>query len=393
MYSFVETNFSRSAVLGRLIKNKLLAIPTFGFYRFWGKTHLRRLLWQSIKVEGERLTYHGTAGELFIGFLIAMAVLAGLSFVFQLLIGVFALSSGAEPNPIVLVGSQVIYFIGFFALIAFARYRLWRYRLSRTSLSTIRFYQLGSAFKYAGLNLLWGAITILSVGLAYPKMRQALINYQLNQVHYGAENFEFFGGAKALYKIYWPWMLASFVSFVFMSITFGLTEGQIGEIDPNSTVFIFQILTFLSIAAAAVLFMISRVVEFKYIAAHTKFAGAAFACALTTGEIVKLMLKRGIIVALIAAAPVLIIPTMLEASMGSEPMGIYAVFAIMAIAFIYFLLFDILLFMMLFLPVFERLATTLRVDSEGVFKATALSSENSPKYGEGFADALDVGAF
>ena len=393
MYSFVETNFSRGAVLGRLIKNKLLAIPTLGFYRFWGKTHLRRLLWQSIKIEGERLTYHGTAGELFIGFLVAMAVLAGISFVFQLVVGLFAMSSGAEPNPIVIAGSQVIYFIGFFALIAFARYRLWRYRLSRTSLATIRFYQLGSAIKYAGLNLLWGGATLLSLGAAYPKMRQKLIDYQLNNVHYGEECFHFFGGAKALYRIYWPWMVSSFVTFIAVGITFSMSGGDLATPANDHFILIMQVISFVAVAVTSVFFMISRVVEFKYIAGHTNFAGAAFECALSTGEIIRLMIKRGFILAIFAAMPVVIIPTLMELVSGNDPMGAYAIFAVMGIALIYFLLFDILIFMMLYIPVFERLATTLRVDKEGVFNATAMSSENSPKYGEGFADALDVGAF
>jgi len=62
--------------LGWLVfKNTLLTIITLGFYRFWGKTRIRKYIWSSQSLFGEPLEYTGTGKELFLGFLIVLAVL------------------------------------------------------------------------------------------------------------------------------------------------------------------------------------------------------------------------------------------------------------------------------------------------------------------------------
>jgi hypothetical protein len=41
----------------------------------------------------------------------------------------------------------------------------------------------------------------------------------------------------------------------------------------------------------------------------------------------------------------------------------------------------------------KEIGKSLKTDDEDVFAKVATTSVNSPKYGEGLADALDVGAF
>src|SRR5271168_1963917 len=62
------------------IQGALLEFVTFGFYRFWLATKLRRHLWSNTLIEGEPLEYTGTAKELFIGFLFALAILVPIYF-------------------------------------------------------------------------------------------------------------------------------------------------------------------------------------------------------------------------------------------------------------------------------------------------------------------------
>ena len=66
----------RGAFLRLVVKGSLLLIPTFGFYRFWLATSVRRRLWSATRIGGEPLEWAGTGRELLIGFLIALAVLA-----------------------------------------------------------------------------------------------------------------------------------------------------------------------------------------------------------------------------------------------------------------------------------------------------------------------------
>src|SRR5271166_2072668 len=61
--------------------NLLLTIVTLGIFRFWAVTRLRRYLWSRAAFQDQRLTYTGTGGELFVGFLLAGLVLVGLGIV------------------------------------------------------------------------------------------------------------------------------------------------------------------------------------------------------------------------------------------------------------------------------------------------------------------------
>src|SRR5438045_6350279 len=58
-----------------MIRGAVLLAITLGIYRFWLTTDQRRFLWSNTDILGESLEYTGTARELLIGFLIAIAIL------------------------------------------------------------------------------------------------------------------------------------------------------------------------------------------------------------------------------------------------------------------------------------------------------------------------------
>src|SRR6476659_894186 len=58
-----------------LIRGAVLLMFTLGIYRFWLVTDIRRFLWSNTELAGESFEYTGTARELLLGFLIAMAIL------------------------------------------------------------------------------------------------------------------------------------------------------------------------------------------------------------------------------------------------------------------------------------------------------------------------------
>src|SRR5580693_7452080 len=72
-----------------LIRGGFLQLVTFGFYRFWLVTDIRRHLWSATSIDGDALEYIGRGRELLIGFLFAIAVLAPL-FLLYFLAGVEA---------------------------------------------------------------------------------------------------------------------------------------------------------------------------------------------------------------------------------------------------------------------------------------------------------------
>jgi len=67
-----------------LIRGGVLLGVTLGIYRFWLATDVRRFLWSHTEIAGEGLEYIGTARELLLGFLIAIALLVPLNVMFFL---------------------------------------------------------------------------------------------------------------------------------------------------------------------------------------------------------------------------------------------------------------------------------------------------------------------
>src|SRR5687768_9285017 len=83
----VRTKFSGSEgeLFGILLRGSLLQIPTFGFYRFWLITDVRRHLWSHTRISEDSFEYTGRGKELLIGFLIALAILVPVYLVYFLL--------------------------------------------------------------------------------------------------------------------------------------------------------------------------------------------------------------------------------------------------------------------------------------------------------------------
>src|SRR6516164_3165038 len=114
----------------------LLLMFTLGIYRFWLTTDIRRYLWSNTELAGESFEYAGTAYELLLGFLIALAVLVPFYAAFFLL-------TLAPGNIWSLLGLLIVIFLGHYAV-----YRALRYRLARTIFWGVRFHLTGSPFLF-----------------------------------------------------------------------------------------------------------------------------------------------------------------------------------------------------------------------------------------------------
>src|SRR3954465_14903012 len=142
-----------------LARGALFLLLTLGLYRFWLATDVRRFLWNNTELAGDTLEYIGTARELLIGFLIAIAFLVPIYVVFYI---------GALAQGLVAQLASVVALFGLGLLGQFAVYRARRYRLARTLYRGIRFHQVGSAWRYAVCALFWWAVILVTFGLAYP---------------------------------------------------------------------------------------------------------------------------------------------------------------------------------------------------------------------------------
>jgi uncharacterized membrane protein YjgN (DUF898 family) len=178
------------------IKNILLSAVTLGIYRFWAKTRLRRFLWSNTRVDGEALEYTGTGKELFLGFLKAVLVLLPTFVALELaevfLDGGIALSASIYILKLVLI----------FGLLYAGTFAARRYRMSRTTWRGIRFQQLGSMWRYAGMAMVGSVLTALTLTLYGPFNRARLMRYEAENLRFGSGVFRFTGEGRTLFASY-----------------------------------------------------------------------------------------------------------------------------------------------------------------------------------------------
>jgi uncharacterized membrane protein YjgN (DUF898 family) len=179
-----------------------LELVTLGFYRFWLATDVRRHLWSHTEVHGDAAEYTGTAKELFIGFLVAMAILMPVYVAYFFL--------GLEAERVQAFASiPLIAFLFLFS--QFALYRARRYRMTRTVWRGVRFNMGGSGWSYAWRSVLWTVWVWTTLGLAQPWRAAALERFKMRHTSYGTlqgsfegKGGEFFQQAWHLWFLMWP---------------------------------------------------------------------------------------------------------------------------------------------------------------------------------------------
>ena len=196
-------------IFWRLVaRGALLLMFTLGIYRFWLTTDIRRFLWANTELTGETFEYTGTARELLLGFLIAIAILVPVYAAFFLL----ALGLGSLGQLANLIALVVLTLLGHYAV-----YRARRYRLTRTVYRGVRFHQSGSAWHYAVCALFWWILTALTFGLAYPFAQARLEHFKVSNTFFGDLPGRFDGSALRLLMRGIPLWFAAVVP-----LTFGL---------------------------------------------------------------------------------------------------------------------------------------------------------------------------
>jgi uncharacterized membrane protein YjgN (DUF898 family) len=181
-------------------RGALLELVTFGFYRFWLATSMRRHLWSNTSVNGDAAEYTGTAKELFIGFLFAVAILAPIYLLYFL--------AGLEAEQLQAFASIPLGLF-FYLFAQFAIYRARRYRLTRTIWRGVRFWMTGSGVSYAWRAALWGLLVLLTLGLALPWQKAALERYKMRHTAYGDLQGSFVATGGSFFKRgWWLWLLA-----------------------------------------------------------------------------------------------------------------------------------------------------------------------------------------
>ena len=188
-------------------KGAALELVTFGFYRFWLVTDIRRHLWSNTSLDGDAVEYTGRGKELLIGFLFALAILM------PIYLGYFLIGVEAEQLQ---AFASIPLFIAFYAFGQFAIYRARRYRLTRTVWRGVRFWMDGSGWAYSLRAMFWGLLVVLTLGLALPWREASLERYKMQHSYYGELRGDFAGSGWEFFKRgWWLWLFGGIAIIIF----------------------------------------------------------------------------------------------------------------------------------------------------------------------------------
>lgn len=377
-----------------VLKNSIFTLLTLGIYRFWAKTELRRYFWASSALGDQPFEYTGRGLELFLGFLVVIAILGPSSLLYDWTLGIV----GMESSTGALL--QTGYSIAILCLIHVAVYRIWRYRLSRTSWRGIRFGLDGSTWSYVGIAFGWSVLVGLTLGVMYPWARRALWSYRMNNARFGTTPMAFDPDAP-IGGLVFPWLCA----LVFPGILFGLFAyiAARSAIDGNTQaagqslawLWPFVIAAFLLWIAAAGWY---RLKEFVLFLSHTRVGGE-----ITIETTPKLVVALGLVIlnavvsaVILGAAAALATMAFVGSAVNGanpEPLSGLAIAAMAGAGLTVLIVLPAVSTLIFRYGLTRHIVGSIRATNVEALDAVAQSSRQGPTRAEGLADAFDVGAF
>jgi uncharacterized membrane protein YjgN (DUF898 family) len=398
------------------IRGSILLAFTLGIYRFWLTTDTRRFLWSNTEVLGEPLEYTGTARELLIGFLIAVAILIPFyAFIFLL-----ALTQGLVGQLAGVIGFLLATVLGHYAI-----YRARRYRLSRTVFRGVRFHQTGSAWHYAVMAVLWWTLVILTLGLAYPIALARLERFKMRNTWLGNLQGRFEGSAGGLFiRGLFMWLvvvgplIGSLIAFILALDPALLRELVLTNDDDALTRLVeahpgvafasaFGIGALMwAMLAAILLYPVFQAMVLRWWSSGLRFGDMAASSSLRTGEVYATYLRYigwSIVFSTIATFALIVVGSAVAAllwatgipekewfsSIGEIATAILGVVIYVAFALGYAAIYQV----KVRLGLWRALANSTGLSNAATLETISSVGAPASPVGEGLADALNVGGF
>lgn len=370
------------------LRTGAMTVLTLGLYRFWMKTRLRRYFWSSVRPGGLPLEYVGQPVEKLLGFLIAVVFLAFYIGIVNLIL-MFASLSLFETGG----AAYLLSFVGLVPLWFYAAYRARRYVLARTRWRGIRFGLEPGAWGYAWRAMGHWIVTILSLGLLWPRMTFWLEKYRTDRTWYGDLKLEQGGRWTMLYPAARP--------LIFSVLATGAVSGAAALGSPGWL--------FLLFATVPLFFygLLHYRVRSLQILTNTKRAGGLTLTAEPrVGRILGIHLAGNLIIVVLLGGLVGILTAAfagaLAATVGHEALEfgggdlgapVWAVIAMGAVFYLtVFLLWQVLRQVFITLPEWEHYAETLTIGGAMSLSNVSQRARDEHAEAEGFAEALDLGA-
>jgi uncharacterized membrane protein YjgN (DUF898 family) len=370
-----------------LVKNAFLTCITLGIYRFWARAALRRYWWGSVVIAGDALEYTGTGLELFIGFLMFLAIMLP----FGVIYGLTSLLQAS--NPIAGGLLRMVEALIFFVLIQFVTFRARRYRLSRTLWRGVRASQGGTSGEYLRLVIKWTLLSTVTLGIAAPWARIATTRYLMDRTALGDLVACFDGRGRDLLA---AWITPYLLIIGSVALFFVINVDLIGKFKPGVAphgLWVF----FLGYFAGIISLLAYFLVELRYTIRHTRFGEVQLGSALSIGGVI------GTIIGFIVAAFVLFFVVALAMGLTLGFLGFHPgpgqtlqlgpIVAGLVIAVVAAMLIGILRILWVDRGIVRRLCDTMSLTNPERLDRIGQSTAPIPKAGEGMADAFDIGAF
>jgi uncharacterized membrane protein YjgN (DUF898 family) len=387
-----------SGVFGLALRTGLLSLITLGIYRFWAKTRLRKYFWSNTRIGNDGFEYTGTGLEKFLGFLVAVVVLAIYLAAVQLILFQFGLFFVFNPQTEAEVLMQLaVVYASLFALaplLLFAQYRSRRYKLARTRFRGIRFGMEKAAGGYVLRGIGYLLATILSLGLLWPLMTYKLEAWMTNRSWYGDTKFTQGGRWAAMYGPYKHVLIGVVVMIA------GIVAGAMTQSSTLIGVSVFVGYLWLFFG-----FLNYSVQGFGYLT-RTKRLGAdiTFGANPRTGTVLGRVVLGYLLIGILAAAVFFIgaavFGGVFYAAMGGslesgelQSQGSLAVAGILlAVAYLVFLAFvGAMVLAFITEPVIKHYVSTITVQNVAALDVIRQRVTDKGADAEGFADALDWG--
>lgn len=374
-----------------LVRNLLFGALTFGFYRFWAKTNLRRFLWASVVIDGEPLEYTGRARELLIGFLIVMAIFVPLS------VGYSALQASFLTDPVAGGILSLAYVLTLYLLINAAIWRARRYRLLRTLWRGIRAGQDGSTWVYIGKAALWLLLVPLSLGLAMPWALADLARYRIEHTQWGQFRGRFTGTGRDLLL---PWLLVMALSVLpFVACLAGVAVNfdwdALPDVSPrqieaamDSAGRWLRSTAILAVVGAPFLYAWFTVRWQRWYVGHTEIGPLRFTSRLRARSLI----WRGILLLIL---PPVFLAAMIALGFTAAAAVRGHIFVVMSLALVFVLIgwggFRLLGMLVFYVPVLRRVVEAITVENLAAAGGAQQSPRPDVRFGEGLADSFEIG--
>lgn len=289
-----------SEIIVLFLTNVVLNILTLGFYRFWGKTRIRRYVWSHMRVGDDRFEYCGTGLEIFIAFMIII-------FVFYLPFTALVVWMAMDPpydspqanaimlNLVVLAGILVVFFLYYVAI--FAAYR---YRISRTVWRGLRGSMWGSPWVYGFIGAGLGLLNVLSIGWTKPWADSVVFRYRLQRAGFGDSPFQSRMNCGGMYI---PYLVAWMATFFAVAVAYGVIIVLVidairsagGRPSPEQMAWLNYVNLFGYLIILIAWQLASpwyKQVMMRNIAGTLRFRGAGFRAGFTTGQLYALKIPN-----------------------------------------------------------------------------------------------------